>query len=145
MIRSASLAVLLAVGGLVAAPAQAAGNIACDMTYNLSGWSLIYKTASGTGTIVCENGTRIPVKIKVRGGGLTVGKGKIVDGKGRFTGAYTTSDVLGTYASVGAHAGAVHSGDARVMTKGDVSLALAGTGNGWDLGVDGAAFTITRR
>jgi len=31
------------------------------------------------------------------------------------------------------------------MTKGDISLALAGTGKGWDLGVDGAAFTISRR
>jgi len=31
------------------------------------------------------------------------------------------------------------------MTKGDISLALAGTGEGWDLGVDGAAFTIRRR
>lgn len=145
MISKLSLVAVLLVAGVAAAPAQAAGNISCEMDYNLSGWSLFYKTASGTGTIRCENGVRIPVKIKVRGGGLTVGKGKIVDGKGHFTGAYTTNDVLGTYAALGAHAGVVRSGDARVMTKGDVSLALAGTGNGWDLGVDGSAFTITRR
>ena len=29
--------------------------------------------------------------------------------------------------------------------EGDISLALSGTGKGWDLGVDGAAFTISRR
>jgi hypothetical protein len=30
------------------------------------------------------------------------------------------------------------------MTKGEVSLALAGTGEGWNLGVDAGKFTITR-
>jgi len=32
-----------------------------------------------------------------------------------------------------------------VLTKGDISLALSGTGKGWDLGVDGTAFTLSRR
>ncbi|CTP85225.1 hypothetical protein XTPLMG730_1059 [Xanthomonas translucens pv. phlei] len=31
------------------------------------------------------------------------------------------------------------------MTKGDISLALAGTGKGWDLGVAVGGFTIERR
>ena len=31
-----------------------------------------------------------------------------------------------------------------VMTKGDVSLALAGKGRGWNLGVDAGAFIIER-
>jgi len=142
--KTARLALLLLAIG-TAPVAQAAGNIACDISYNLSGWSLFYKTASGNGTIRCENGSTIPVTIKVRGGGLTVGKSKIVNGKGSFTGAYTVNDLLGTYAAVGAHAGAVRSSGAQVMTKGDISLALAGTGEGWDLGVDGTAFTIERR
>ncbi|MDV3468292.1 hypothetical protein RZA67_06035 [Stenotrophomonas sp. C3(2023)] len=136
--------VMLAGAGLAPA-AQAAGNISCELRYDLSGWSLIYKTASGNGTISCDNGARIPVRINVRGGGLTVGKSKIVDGRGQFTGAYTLDDLFGTYAAVGAHAGAVRSSGAQAMTKGDISLALAGTGKGWDLGVDGAAFTISRR
>ncbi|KAG0949678.1 hypothetical protein G6F31_013896 [Rhizopus arrhizus] len=42
---------LLALGllatALTAPAAQAAGNIDCDLRYNLSGWSLFYKTASG--------------------------------------------------------------------------------------------------
>ncbi len=125
--------------------ARAAGNIDCELHYNLSGWSVFYKTASGSGTITCDNGARIPVKITVKGGGLTVGKSKITDGKGRFSGAYSVNDLIGSYASVEAHAGADKSSSAQVVTKGDVSLALAGTGKGWDLGVAGSKFTIERR
>ena len=74
-----------------------------------------------------------------------MGKSKIVDGRGRFTGAYTLNDLFGTYAVAEAHAGAVKSSDAQVITKGDISLALAGTGKGWDLGVAVGGFTIERR
>ncbi|WP_256775599.1 MULTISPECIES: hypothetical protein [unclassified Stenotrophomonas] len=137
---------LIALAGISAVPAaQAAGNIDCELHYNLAGWSVLYKTASGTGTISCDNGARIPVKITVKGGGLTVGKSKIVDGKGKFSGAYSLDDLIGSYASVEAHAGADKSSNAQVMTKGDVSLALAGTGKGWDLGVGLGKFTIERR
>ncbi|MET4572644.1 hypothetical protein ABIA68_001495 [Stenotrophomonas rhizophila] len=137
---------LFAFASMAAVPAaQAAGNIDCELHYSLAGWSVIYKTASGTGTITCDNGVRIPVKISVKGGGLTVGKSKITDGKGRFSGAYSVDDLIGSYAAVEAHAGADKSSSAQVVTKGDVSLALAGTGKGWDLGVAGSRFTIERR
>jgi len=139
-------ALLLALSAATLAPAaHAAGNLDCQLRYNLSGWSLIYKTASGNGTVSCSNGTSLPVRIEVKGGGLTVGKSKITNGRGSFTGAVSVNELLGTYASVGAHAGAVKSSNAQVMTKGDISLAMSGTGKGWDLGVDGAAFTISRR
>ena len=137
---------LIALACISAVPAaQAAGNIDCELHYNLAGWSVLYKTASGTGTIQCDNGARIPVKITAKGGGLTVGKSKIVDGKGKFSGAYSVNDLIGSYASVEAHAGADKSSNAQVMTKGDISLALAGTGKGWDLGVGVGRFTIERR
>ena len=54
-------------------------------------------------------------------------------------------EVLGTYVALEAHAGAVKSSQAQAMTKGDVSLALAGTGDGWDLGVAVGSFTIEAR
>jgi len=137
---------LFAFASMAAVPAaQAAGNIDCELRYNLAGWSVLYKTASGTGTIQCDNGARIPVKISAKGGGLTVGKSSIVDGKGKFSGAYSVNDLIGSYAAVEAHAGADKSGNAQVMTKGDISLALAGTGKGWDLGVGVGRFTIERR
>ena len=137
---------LIALAGISAVPAaQAAGNIDCELHYNLAGWSVLYKTASGTGTISCDNGARIPVKITVKGGGLTVGKSKIVDGKGKFSGAYSVNDLIGSYASVEAHAGADKSSNAQVMTKGDISLALAGTGSGWSLGISFGKFVLERR
>ncbi|KRG42732.1 hypothetical protein ARC78_08555 [Stenotrophomonas pictorum JCM 9942] len=129
----------------MAPAAQAAGNIDCELRYNLSGWSAFYKTAEGTGTIRCDNGASFPVKITAKGGGLTVGKTSITDGRGKFTGAYSVNDLLGTYAAAEVHASASKATDAQVMTKGDVSLALAGTGQGWSLGIGFGKFVIERR
>jgi hypothetical protein len=53
--------------------------------------------------------------------------------------------VFGDYAQAGAEAGVVKSSQAQVMTKGDVSLALAGTGEGVNLGISAGKFTISRR
>jgi hypothetical protein len=137
-----ALTVLFAVA--CAAPAAAAGPIDCKLHYNLSGWSAFYKTASGTGTVTCDDGKSIPVKIRAKGGGLTFGKTKITDGTGEFSGVYKIDEVLGTYAASEAHAGASKSTNAMAMTKGNVSLALAGKGEGWDLGVAFGKFVIER-
>ena len=48
-------------------------------------------------------------------------------------------------ASAEAHAGAVKSSKAQAMTKGEVSLALSGTGDGWDLGIAFGKFKISRQ
>ncbi|MBD9534541.1 hypothetical protein ATCM_04400 [Stenotrophomonas sp. ATCM1_4] len=140
---TAALLLLAAVG--LAPAAQAAGNIDCELHYNLTGWSAFYKTSQGTGTITCDNGASIPVKISAKGGGLTVGRTTITDGRGRFTGAYALNDLLGTYAAAEVHASASRASDAQVMTKGDISLALAGTGRGWSLGIGFGKFVIERR
>lgn len=142
----ALLGTLLLLGSMALTPAaQAAGNIDCELRFNLSGWSAFYKTAKGTGTISCGNGVQIPVKITAKGGGLTVGKTRITDGKGKFTGAYSLDDLLGTYAAAEVHASASKATDAQAMTKGDVSLALAGTGRGWSLGISFGKFVLERR
>ncbi|HZH42764.1 MAG TPA: hypothetical protein VEY50_01580 [Lysobacter sp.] len=125
-------------------PAVAAGPIDCKLRYDLSGWSAFYKTGSGTGTVSCSNGQRMRVKIRTKGGGLTFGKTRIVGGTGEFSGVRSIDEVLGTYVSAEAHAGAVKSTRAHVMTKGEVSLALAGKGEGWDLGVAFGKFTLER-
>src|SRR5262245_58500711 len=102
------------------------------MTFKMSGWSAFYKTASGSGNIKCSNGQSMNVKLRARGGGLTVGKSTVDDGKGEFSGiSGGISELLGTYVAAEAHAGAVNSAQANVMTKGEVSLALSGTGKGW--------------
>jgi hypothetical protein len=135
-------ALLIAACGIGGGVAQA-GDLSCDMSFTLKGWSILYKTAKGHGTVTCSDGSSMKVHISSTGGGLTVGKTTIDDGKGEFTGVKNIHDVLGGYATGSAHAAAVKAGDAEVLTKGEVSLAISGTGRGWDIGVDLGDFRIT--
>ena len=138
-----SLAFLaLSILGTTAAGAAGA-KVDCEMKFTMSGWSAFYKTASGTGVITCNNGQSMNVKLTAKGGGLTVGKSTIEDGHGKFSEVASMSELLGSYAAGEAHAGAVKSAQAQVMTKGEVSLALSGTGRGWDLGIAFGKLTIT--
>lgn len=137
-------AVLLAVAGLYSAQAIAAPQIDCTMRFSLTGWAAIYKHAEGKGTITCSNGAHYRVNIVAVGGGLAAGKYKIKNGTGKFSDVYSASELFGSYAQGEANAGVVKSGVAQVLTKGNVSLALAGTGEGVNLGVSFGKFTITR-
>jgi hypothetical protein len=138
-------ALLLAVAGAgQSAPAMAAADLKCTIKFSMKGWSAFYKTADGTGTIKCSNGNSMKVSLSAKGGGLTVGKSSIEDGHGQFSAIGSVDELFGTYVAAEAHAGAVKSAGAQVMTKGEVSLALSGSGRGVDLGVAFGAFTITR-
>jgi hypothetical protein len=136
--------VLSMLGVLVATSAWAAdaNEIKCQMTLTLSGWSVIYKTADGTGTVTCDNGQSMKVHLDAKGGGLTVGKYKLTDGHGEFSGVTDIDLILGSYATASAHAGVVNSGHVAAMTKGRVSLKLSGQGEGWDIGAALSGFTI---
>jgi hypothetical protein len=140
LIKWATVA-LLGLGGL-GLVGSAHADIDCHMRFNLSGWSAFYKTASGDGTVTCNNGQSLRVHIRAKGGGLTFGKTEIDDGRGAFTGVYNIREVLGHYATAEAHAGAQASADSQVLTKGNVSLALSGKGRGWNLGIAFGAFII---
>jgi len=138
------IALLLAVvGASQPAPATAAADIKCTIKFTMKGWSAFYKTADGTGTVKCSNGRSMKVNLSAKGGGLTVGKSSIEDGHGRFSAISSVDELFGTYVAAEAHAGAVKSAGAQVMTKGEVSLALSGTGRGVDLGVAFGALTIS--
>ena len=138
-------ALAIALGAAVSTPAAAAeAELDCKLQFSLTGWSLIFKHAEGSGTVRCENGQTMAVKIEAKGGGLTVGKSHIDNGTGRFTDVHRIEDVLGTYAQGDASAGALKSGTAQVLTKGTVSLALAGAGEGVELGVSVGGFTLSR-
>ncbi|MEZ5465425.1 MAG: hypothetical protein R3F22_09450 [Lysobacteraceae bacterium] len=144
--RGLFLTMAMAVGALaLPATAKAAGEVDCEMRFTVSSWSAFYKAGKGSGTITCNNGQTLAVSIRTRGGGLTFGKSTIDDGIGEFSGVDDISELLGTYASAEAHAGAVKSAKGQVVTKGEVSLALAGKGRGWDLGVAFGKFQIKRR
>ena len=142
LIYSAIVTVLVALG--TPGGAQAGGNVDCELRFSLSSWSVFYKTGKGTGTVRCNNGQSMSVQIRTKGGGLTVGKSTIEDGRGEFSAVYSINEVLGTYVSAEASAGAVKAAKGQVVTKGEVSLALAGTGRGWDLGVAFGKFIIKR-
>jgi hypothetical protein len=144
LLHKTAIASALVLAAAMSVPtARADAELDCKLNFDLTTWSAIYKHAEGSGTVTCENGQSMPVVIKARGGGLTVGKSHIDNGHGRFTDIHSIGDVLGNYAQAEAHAGLVKSGSAQVLTKGNVSLALAGDGEGVDLGVDVAKFTIS--
>ncbi len=129
---------------LVAMPASAE-SLSCKLTFSSSSWSIFYKTTSGTGTVTCSNGSSLPVSISAKGGGLSIGKSKISNGFGEFSDVQNIRDVLGSYASAEATAGAKKSTIGQAMTNGKVSLALSGQGEGWDLGVAFSRFTLEAR
>jgi len=139
-----SLIPLLAACWLLAATPAVAADVDCQMRFDLKGWSAFYKTAKGTGRITCSNGQSLRVEVVSKGGGLTFGKSSIENGIGEFSAVHDIREVLGTYVAAEAHAGAVKSAKGQVMTKGEVSLALSGTGRGWDLGIAFGKFTIRR-
>jgi len=130
---------------IAAAPAGAATTTVCQMDYTLKGWSAFYKTARGSGTITCDNGQTASVKLSAKGGGLTAGKSEVRDGYGKFSEVSDINELFGSYIAAAAAAGAVKSSEAQALTKGEVSLALAGKGTGVELGVSFGKFTITRR
>jgi hypothetical protein len=141
VVRIAMGAALSVVG--LAATAQA-GLTKCTMRFSLEGWSAFYESASGSGTIRCDNGQSARVSIRAKGGGLSVGRTKIVGGEGRFSPVGDISELYGGYGGAEADAGMGGSATAQVVTKGTVSLALSGTGQGIDLGVGVGAFIIEK-
>lgn len=133
----ATLASIACATGLAfSTQAYAGSDLDCKLDYQLKTWSLVYKQANGTGTVRCENGETLPVLITAKGFGLTAGKWKIDNGNGAFTDVHNIKDVYGRYAHASANAGVVKSAETQLLTKGTVSLALAGSGDGINIGVD---------
>ncbi|WP_240801141.1 hypothetical protein, partial [Vogesella mureinivorans] len=80
-------------------PAAAqAGSVDCEMRFNLSGWSAFYKRSSGEGTISCNNGQSMRVRLEARGGGISFGKSRIENGVGEFSGVDDIRELIGGYA-----------------------------------------------
>ncbi len=127
----------------VASPAFATPT-RCHLTYDLSGWSFIYKYASGTGRITCADGQTANVRIVAHGGGFSLGTQSVKSGRGRFSGTEQIANLYGTYIEVDSHAG-VGPGravDARAMFKGRNRLSATGKGGGFSVGFVFGGFTI---
>ncbi len=128
---------------VLALPAEAALT-KCHMKYSLDGWAAFYESASGTGTITCENGQSAKVKLRAKGGGITAGRTKVVGGEGSFSAVGDIAELFGVYVGEKVAAGAGDSAEAQLVTKGTVSLALSGTGKGIALGVSFGEFVIEK-
>jgi hypothetical protein len=138
------LAMLIGFSAVVAAQDKTPATAKCHMKFNLKGWSVFYKTAEGSGRVTCNNGEKANVKINLTGGGLTFGKMDILDGNGAFSEVIHLDEIFGAYVAAEAHAGVVKSVQASVYTKGEISLALSGTGRGMNIGVDFGKLEISK-
>ena len=135
----AALVAVAAIGNTAQAKAD------CKLKFTISGWSAFYKRSDGAGTITCTNGQSMKVRLRARGGGPSIGRSTIKNGTGEFSGVDNIRELLGSYVSAEAEAGAVKSAKGQVVTKGPISLALSGTGEGWEIGVAFGKFQILRR
>lgn len=138
------LAMLCGFSATAGAQDKAATAVECNMKFNLKGWSVFYKTADGSGRVTCSNGEKANVKINVTGGGLTFGKMDIRDGNGTFSEVIHINEIFGPYVAAEAHAGIVKSAQASLYTKGEISLALTGTGRGVNIGIDFGKLEISK-
>ena len=140
--RASQLVGTLVLGAaLLLAPSPSRAATRCDLSFHLEGWSAFYKTARGWGRVSCDNGQVRRVALRMKGGGVTVGRSAI-DGRGDFSPIADIREVYGDYANAEAHAGMVRSSTAQVVTKGTVSLAFSGKGRGIDLGIAFGKLTI---
>ena len=145
MRRFLAIALLMTACVLFAGPVASAQSTKCQISYDLKGWSVFYKTSKGTGRITCTNGQSSDVRLSAHGGGLTFGTFTVIDGMGTFSSVRDIADLYGSYVEATAHAGAGGSTAARAMAKGDVNLFLAGTGQGVSLGFAFGALRIQPR
>lgn len=133
---------LSAIGLMPGARLYAAEAMSCRMNFTLTIRAAFYQRGEGTAEVSCDNGQTRTVYLRSRGGGVNFGKSTI-RGIGKFSGIVDIDDIFGSYLDANAHAG--NASGAAAMTKGDVSLALSGTGRGPSLGFAFGKFTISRR
>ncbi|TZF89826.1 hypothetical protein [Cognatilysobacter lacus] len=135
MQRSSLIGVAVAMVLAVPTGATKDRDVKCKLQFQSRDWSVLYQQGEGPGTVTCSDGSSMPVKIIAKGVGLSAGKWKIDHGRGTFTRVRTIQDVVGRYATLSGHIGLVKTGEVEVASKGRVSLALAGHGEGIDVGV----------
>jgi hypothetical protein len=142
--RTASALLTLGIAAFFAGSAHASdpADLDCTMKFSLSTWSTLLKQSEGSGIVTCEKGHTLRVRIVAKGAGLAVGKSHVDGATGKFSDVHDMKEIFGSYAEI--HVGVVKSTGAQLLTKGTVSLALAGNGAGVDLGSGVGEFTLTR-
>jgi hypothetical protein len=116
----------------------------CELRFNLKGRPAFYETATGEGVITCNNGQMAELSIRASGGGITFGMSEVVDGTGKFSDAGTIDELFGSYVHGEVFARTGNPVAVQVLTKGRISLVLAGTGRGMDFGFAFEKLTLER-
>lgn len=94
MIKRGLFACLFMALMLTVAASASAAKTKCEMSFTLKGWSVIYKSYDGQGTITCDNGQKARVAIRARGLGLTAGESKVREGVGRFSEVSSINELI---------------------------------------------------
>ena len=89
-----------------------AGPTKCTLAFDLHEWAALYESATGTGKITCDNGQSAAVAIRSKGGGLSVGKFEIKNGRGSFTDVSGIDELFGKCAATERDAAAAKAADA---------------------------------
>ena len=147
MSRTATLAALVLACAFFTCPrsAGAAGapDLGCSLRFSLSTWSTLQRHSEGSGIVTCENGDVLRVRIVATGAGLASSQSFVDGGSGTFADVHSLGEIFGVYAEA-TEGARVRTSAAQVLSKGPVSLALAGRGHGVDLGVGISEFILTR-
>ena len=136
-----ALAATIACAGL--ATAEGAADLGCSLKFSLSRWSAPQKHSEGSGIVSCGNGGLLRVRIAATGAGLSSAKAHIDGATGVFTDVHSIRDIFGAYTEAVATTHAP-SGNAQILSKGSVQLALSGRAQGIDLGLGIGEFILTR-
>ena len=138
------IALIAAVPILFLISTQSVAATRCRLSYDLDGWSAIYKTGRGEGVISCDDGQSANVRIITHGAGFTGGTQHIKGGKGVFSMTEKVEDLFRTYIEGTGHAGigADQFVEARAMFSGTKRLSVSGKGSAISLGMAFGGFTI---
>lgn len=106
--------------------ASAGDATTCELRFAASDWSPQYRVARGLGTLECDDGRRMPVRVSVKGGDRAL---RIDSASASFSGVRDPRDVIGAYTASGDT-----NGPHRAMRKGNVQLRVTATGTWWQQG-----------
>jgi len=120
-----------------------AGPVKCELVFSLHTWSFFYKSGHGTGTVSCDNGQKADVKVRTKGGGITLGASDTTEGHGNFTGATDIKQLFGDYSSAQIGAGVVKTANAQTLGKGKITLNITEIGKGANIGFSFGSFNLT--
>jgi hypothetical protein len=128
---------------------EAPGNIECQMEFNFKSWSFFFNSGKGEGAVSCNNGEKMTVLLKTKGGGvIDFGKSDIINGKGKFSPVANTKEIFGSYSASGGGIGVVKSATGLALSKtkgGVVTLDLSGTGAGTEIGFHFGDFKVEEK